>query len=75
MAEPCVAGLPHPTLFAACQHDSYPKAAVKSQPWKNFAGLALDRQFLNGERDSRSSLVVACPKNYAWGSSSNGGSW
>ena len=76
MAEPCVSpAFPHPISFAACQQDSFPQRATKSQPWRTFAGLTVDEKCVGNGRDSPSSLVVACPKNYVWGSSSNGGSW
>ena len=50
----------------------YPKIVDKIQPWKKFANVATGPEKKSEEDDH---LVVACPKNYAWGSSGLGGSW
>ena len=63
------------SFAAVCQHDNYPKTTLKSQPWKGNAHLIPTTRLSEGSNIAGSPLVVACPRNYAWGSSSLGGLW
>ena len=55
------------------EQDGHPQRRAKRQPWKQIANLTADVPA--EQHQSKQHIVVACPKTFAWGSGSLGGSW